>query len=379
MQNLTVGPRRGEGSLAGPQADLELPAARVTGKLAVEEPGAARARSLERVDWAWAALLGALLAASPLTGSARLGPSLLLGALAGGAVLALRLRRRRRDVAPTRRAPLLAPPSAGQWALLVAVAAFFAPTLAWLWSEYTDSIWRNAHGLFVPLFMVLLGRSALRRADGRDEESSAWGFALLVPALALVVLDTGVASHYLATFGLLLALPALSLLLLGPRRTRALAMPIGLGIFLIPSLAFLEDPLGLPRATAAGIAPLLKAFSFPVLRHQTVFQLSSGVLVGVSGNCSGLSALHAGLALAVLLAVTSRSWPRRTLVLIAPVVITLVINTLRGFAIVVVSEHYGVGFINTPIHGLSGIFTVLVVLGGVWMLADRRGLREALA
>jgi hypothetical protein len=36
-------------------------------------------------------------------------------------------------------------------------------------------VWRNGHGLFVPLFMGLLARSTLRRDPGTAEESSAWG------------------------------------------------------------------------------------------------------------------------------------------------------------------------------------------------------------
>ena len=70
--------------------------------------------------------------------------------------------------------------------------------------------------------------SAARRLDdlagaqGRGPtcpaSSSPWGFASLVPALALQVIDTGMHTELLSAIALVLALPGLSLLFLGVAR-----------------------------------------------------------------------------------------------------------------------------------------------------------------
>jgi len=326
-------------------------------------------------DAAWSLLVAVLLALSPLTGSARLLPSIALGALGGALVFGLRRRRPRPLPA---RAGLPISLGAPGLALVLGVAAVFAPTLAWLYAQSTDSIWRHAHGLFVPVFVFLLARSALRRDSRGGEESSAWGFAFLVPALALAVVDAAVRSQQLAAIGLVLALPGLSLLRLGARRTRALALALGAAVFAVPIPGSFETPLGLPAMTAAGMEPLLEAVGVPAVRHSSSFQLSGGWL-GISRNCSGLATLHAALALGVLLAATGRSRLRRLLPLLLALPLTLAANVVRGVAFAFLCERLGHDLVlASPIHGLSGIGVFWLVIAGVWLAGDRAALREAL-
>ena len=225
--------------------------------------------------------------------------------------------------------------------------------------------------------MWLLARSTLRRDRSEAAEASAWGFALLVPALALVVLDAGLRSRTLSAVGLVLALPGLSLLLFGARRTRLLALPLALGIFLVPLPMGLEDPLRLATAGAALAEPIAGSLGVQAYRQQNVFRLSTGWL-GVGGNCSGVSALHAAAALSVLLACTARSRTRRLLLLVLPLPIVLLVNAVRLAGLVVVCDHRGMGVLQMPLHGLSGIAVVWLMVGSAWLLADRPALREAL-
>src|SRR5262247_1034138 len=126
-----------------------------------------------RADLGFSVLVGILLAASPLTGATRMIPSLALGTVGAAAVLLTRMRRPRAPEAELRPF-LLARPSLIDAALFALAALVFAPTMAWLYTRYTNAIWQNAHGLFVPLFMVLLARHALRSDTSPQEESSAW-------------------------------------------------------------------------------------------------------------------------------------------------------------------------------------------------------------
>lgn len=322
----------------------------------------------------FSALVGSLFALSPLTGAARLLPSLALGAVAGGGMLLARMRRPL--PAPVARTWAMPAPSA--LAVLALAALLFAPTLAWLYGQYTTSVWRNGHGLFVPFFMILLARSALRRDPSSDEESSAWGFAFLLPALALVVADAGVRSHYLSAFGLVLALPGLSLLLLGARRTRLIALPLALGIFLIPAPPSAEDALYLTLSTAIATDPIVEVLGLPVFRHQSLLRLPDGVL-SVGQNCSGLSALHAGFAFAALLAGTGRSLARGLLLLLLVYPVVVALNALRSVALVALTLRYGFEVLHLPIHGLSGIGVFAGVLFVLWFCADRKAFREALS
>jgi exosortase len=325
----------------------------------------------------FAASVGALLAISPLTGSARLVPSLALGAFGAVAVFVAR-RRWPNPFAGARSGPTLARPSLAQLALLAAVALVFVPTLVWFYREYTESVWVNGHGIFIPFLLVLLVRSALRRDPSSAQESSAWGFAFLAASLALVIVDAGVQSRYLSAFGLVLALPGLSLLLLGARRTRSLAVPLALAIFMLPLPTTLERGLYLSENGALLAQPMLSLLGVPAEFHQTQLRvLDAGFSIGQ--NCSGFSALYGGVAFAMVLLATARSWRGRLLPLLALYPAIVLANALRMAGLVFLASQIGQGIVHTPIHGLSGIFVYAFSLGVLWLCADRAALREALA
>lgn len=335
--------------------------------------------SATRRDWTWTAFVALLLALSPATGAKRVIPSLVLGALGAAWVLGARLRRREREGARDA-APVIAAPPRAVWGMLLAALAVFSPTLVWLYAEYTTSIWRNPHGLFIAFFAVLLARHRLR--DDRDPASAAspWGFALLVPGVALAVLDAGIRSHYLALFGLLLALPGVSLLLLGARRTRRIAFPLAFCLFLLPLPDGLGDPAFLPTLSAELGSRIVQAAGIPVVRSEANVELANGMVIGVSQNCSGLSIFYSGCALAVLCLATTRSWLRRLALLAAPYGLALLGNGLRVAILLLIAQSVGLEWkYTTPLHGLLGTFVYLSVMAGIWLLSDRRALQQALA
>lgn len=334
-----------------------------------------------RADLRFSLLVGILLAASPMTGSARMLPSIVLGTIGAAVVLVARLRRPRVADAALERFTF-ARPSPLVVAMLALGALAFAPTLMWLYAKYTDAIWQKGHGLFVPLFMILLARHALRCDASAEEESCVRGFAFLLPGLALAVLDAGVGSHYLSAIGLVLVLPGVSLLLLGARRTRVIAVPLALGIFLVPLPTSLERFAWLSEGSAAIARSLLSPFDLPVIWNQTqavIWKEQVRLPIWISQNCSGASTLYAGIAFATMVAFTARSRARRWLPLLIVYPAVVFVNGLRCVAVILLTWYLGGSVWNTPIHGLSGIAVFLAVLVLIWLCADREGLREALS
>ena len=49
--------------------------------------------------------------------------------------------------------------------------------IVWLYDEFVLSIWRNGHGLFLPVIAVMLAKAKLRRESDRESSSSTAGVA----------------------------------------------------------------------------------------------------------------------------------------------------------------------------------------------------------
>jgi exosortase len=305
-----------------------------------------------------------------------------LGLAGGAVVLAVRIRRRRTTPAAGADPPISTAPAPRPDPLalagVVAVAAVFAPTFNWLYAQYTKSLWLNVHGVFVPLFVFLLARSALRRdpAPARPE-ASPWGLLLVAIGLVLAVVDAGVRSRYLGAVGLVVCVPGLSLCLLGARRTRSIAAPLALSAFALPMPAVLEGRLGLTSITAATSHVAIDWLGIAVLRHETLFLTQNGP-INVGQNCNGLSTFYAGAALAFVLAYAARG-PRRVLIPLLVYPLTVLSNTVRLTGIVAITHRSGMEFLQTPLHGLSGLLVLWFVLACLWLCADHRGLREVLS
>ena len=193
-------------------------------------------------DLALAALVGALFGLSPITSAHRVIPSIAGGCGFGLAFLGYRAYLKRTDASShpaLRFYPQVSSHPALRFDPLFAVAvlllvALVLPTAVELYPWYTESIWRNAHGLFVPLLAFALARSALRENADEPARPSTWGFAVLLPGLLLVVADGATHTIPLGVLGAAITVAGASLLLLGTAWTRHLMPSIALLLFLMP-------------------------------------------------------------------------------------------------------------------------------------------------
>jgi len=252
----------------------------------------------------------------------------------------------------------------------------FAPTIYWLWQRWTMSVWHNVHGMFIPLAVAYLIRKVLRSDQIADAEQSAWGFLFLIAGLGMIVLDSAIRTQLLAAFGMVVCLPGFSLLLLGSRRTRALAFVWVLSFFMLPiPAAFIEGLiLLLRRITAAGAGQLMALFGTTVTREGTTLFLP-GANLYITDACSGFSVLYASFTLALVLAYMNPSWPRRVITLGAAFPIAVACNILRCTLLGLLVQHWGGGILDTRIHPISGMltFTAAAVLLAFLSRVEMRG------
>ena len=336
-------------------------------------------------DLLLALLAGFLIAEGPLTPAA-MGPSLVAGALAAGVFLYFRLSRipsRKRAIAtgaPTRPTP----PEAhswevprGVWICLAVYAAAVSSTVIWMYAQWTGSVWHNTHGMLMPALMVLLGRNILRRMKPVSDPPSAWGFAALLPGLLLVAIDVGAGTRYLAAVGLVLCLPGLCLLLLGPRRTRALALPLTLGIFMIPLPNTFASQIYLRTLTADAVGPILNMLGIPTLVQHSLLELSGSSFL-VANSCSGFSTLYATLAMAVLLGTLCQQPTRRVIVYLSILPLALVANIVRVLLLVLGFLYVDESLLESTAHAASGVMTFFAVLGVLILISNRPSLARAL-
>jgi exosortase len=257
---------------------------------------------------------------------------------------------------------------------LVELGVLYAPTLYWLWGRWTLSVWHHAHGLLIPPVVAWFAHQELKRLRHLPPGSSAWGFVVLLPALALHALDAGMHTELLSAVSLVMALPGLSLLGLGVARTRAILIPLLFLAFALPiPLALTEQIHWQLRLIATAItATVVPMLGIPVFVEGTTLHTATGSLQ-VADACSGFSTLYAAGAVACLTAYMTPSNARRLLVLLAAAPLAIAANALRVIALVVLVVWQGSGVLDTFLHPLSGMMTFALALPVIFWLGGDVG------
>jgi len=248
----------------------------------------------------------------------------------------------------------------------------YAPTCAWLVHRWSLGVWYHVHGFAVVPIALWLAFARLREARALPPGASAWGFAFLVPAVLLQVVDAALRFELLSAVSLVLAVPGLCLLLLGPARTRALWFPLLFLLFAVPiPLAVASRVhLVLRQIAARGTAGVLDAIGYGVAREGTLLQVGPESLQ-VADACSGFSTLMALFMAALLHAHLQRMRAWRTAAVAALVFpLAALANVGRCAFLCMVVVAYGQDTLSTWIHPASGLLTFAVALGAL-LAADR--------
>ena len=276
----------------------------------------------------------------------------------------------------TRWVPGAAPILHALW--LAAFLLVAAPSALWLlerWTRGIGAVWYSGqHGIFIPFIAGFFIWRELRQ-EREPEAGSAWGWLFVLPGLACMVLDVVAGTGLLGAIGMVLSLPGLSLLALGPGRTRRLAFPLALGWLMlpIPALVASQAHVLLRLISASAAAALLPLFGIAVARQGTTLLIPSGE-IEVSDACSGFSTLHASLTLALILAYLTPSLARRALLLSVAPALAVVTNIVRVTALVLLSHHFGFELLDTAAHELSGYAAFAISLVLLFWLAGSEAL-----
>jgi exosortase len=262
------------------------------------------------------------------------------------------------DHPSVRPAQIVSHPLTAHTIWLTLAVLVFAPTIYWLWQRWTMDVWHNVHGLLIPFALAYFGNRALQSDQVADAEHSAWGFAFLIPGLAVIALDSAIGTQLLSALGMLICLPGISLLLLGVRRTKKLTFVWVLSLFMLPiPAAFVETFLWwLRRITAAGTERVIGVMGVPVAREDTILFMPKHA-ISITEGCSGFSVLYAAVAFALILAGMSSSWRTRGVTLALAVPIAIACNVLRCSVLGLLVERWGGGIMDTAVHPLSGMLT----------------------
>jgi exosortase len=220
-------------------------------------------------------------------------------------------------------------------------------------------------------------RELTRRPD-LAVNGSAWGFLILVPALALHAIDAGLHTELLSAVALIAAFPGLSLVCIGIAGTKRILLPLAFLSFALPiPLALTENlHLALRHVAANAAAALLPLAGMTVFLEGTTLHTTRGALQ-VSDACSGFSTLYAAMAVACLVAYTANGWRRKLAVIVAAAPIAIAANVARVVLLVALVIWRGADLLGTVIHPASGIMTFAVALPIIFWLGGSARARGA--
>lgn len=253
-----------------------------------------------------------------------------------------------------------------------AIFALFAADWAEMALQWWDSSTYN-HVLLVP---PILGWLVWQRTDELARLTPrAWWPGLAVLAGALFVWLLGDISG-LATathLGVVAALQAVTLTILGPRVSWALVFPLAYGLFLVP----IGDELvpALQMITADITIALIHASGIPA-HIEGVFIDTPAGLFEVAEACSGVKFLIAMVALGALIShCCFRSWWRRAGFMALAVAVPILANGVRAWGTIYIAQSQGIEFAAGFDHIFYGwiffalVMALLIAIG--WKFFDR--------
>jgi exosortase D (VPLPA-CTERM-specific) len=222
-------------------------------------------------------------------------------------------------------------------------------TTKWEADEYN-------HGWMIPPVALYLVWCRAQLLSAIAAGGSWWGVPVILAGLALLVLGDMSSVAAISQYGLVVAIWGLALAATGARGLRILWVPLVYLLFMVPLPNFLETRLtaGLMLQSSRLGVEVIRLAGYPVFLEGNVIDLGIYKLQ-VAEACSGMRYLFPLMSFGFLCAVLFRGqWWQRTLLFVATVPITLVMNSFRIGVIGILVNNFGIEQAEGFIHDFEG-------------------------
>jgi exosortase A len=239
------------------------------------------------------------------------------------------------------------------------------------------TIWWNAstynHCLLIPFitaWLVAQRKAELARLSPRI---FAPGIAFILASGLIWILGEAAGIGLIRQAAVVLMIQSLVLTLLGPVVTRGMLFPLFYLSFMVPAGEELVPIL--QTVTAKMSMVLLALFGVPAHINGIFITIPNGYFK-VAEACSGVKFLVAMIAYGALVAhVCFRSWKRRTLFMVASVIVPVLANGLRAFGTIYVAHlttsDAAAGFDHVIYGWFFFAFVMALLMGLGWRFFDR--------
>ena len=272
---------------------------------------------------------------------------------------------------------LTAPRTIPWWICVLGLAALYAPTIYGLvmtvWSTEEQS-----QGPIVLAICVWLVWRAWPQVDDQASSAPRPFTAWLLLAAGLLIYVFGRSQRILSAQVLssLLLLPAVVLMLRGPRQLKAAWFALFFMIFLIPLPSTLVDAVTQPLklAVSSVATTLLFGAGYPIARTGVILQIGQYQLL-VADACAGLHTLFSleAMGLLYLNVVRHTSVLRNIALAVLIVPISFMANVIRVIVLALITYHFGDEAGQGFLHGFAGMVLFMTAL--TFIIATDSGLR----
>jgi exosortase len=268
--------------------------------------------------------------------------------------------------------------------LSVILALLYWPILRDLGAQWWDDSNYN-HGFLIPVFSAFLIWREKQRLATIPLVPTSFGLLVLLAGIALLLLGDIGAENFLMRSSLLVILAGLVLFLAGHGILRAVLFPLGYLLFMIPlpGVLFYAITFPLQRIAAAQAAWALDLVGVPVLLDGNIIHLSQ-ISLGVTEACSGIRSLISLLAGAAAWAYLMLPAGWLSLLFVASAIpITILANAARVVATGLIGEWFGVEYASGFFHEFAGwviyifAFACLILVYGLIQLARGASRRQS--
>lgn len=227
-----------------------------------------------------------------------------------------------------------------------------------------------SHGFLIPVISgYLIWQNRKKLSELPVKPSNAGLVLLLLSILFFIAAHVG-AELFTMRFSMILVILSAIVFLAGWAMAKALLLPVGYLVFMIPLPAIIWNKIAFPlKLFATKIAVLvIKAISIPVYSEGNIIYLANTTLEVVDA-CSGLRSLTSLLALGAAFALLSdHSRLKKIILFFSAIPIAIIVNIFRLSSTAVLAKFFGAKVAEGFLHDISGVIIFILALTLMYMI-----------